>query len=100
MSAATLSDLPLVRTIELRGETHHVQGIDLDNTRLWVTSVDRAARKGYLHEFALPSGELRRTVEVGVGERFHPGAVDNFAVTDDVQGGMMFTQGFQHTGCC
>jgi hypothetical protein len=72
-----LSDLPLLKTIELRGTTHHVQGIDLDaeGTRLWVTSVDRAAKKGYLHEFSLPSGELRRTVEVGVGERFHPGGM-------------------------
>jgi hypothetical protein len=72
-----LSDLPLLKTIELKGTTHHVQGIDLDaeGTRLWVTSVDRAAKKGYLHEFSLPSGELRRTVEVGVGERFHPGGI-------------------------
>lgn len=70
-----LSDLPLVRTLELKGTTHHVQGIDLDDTRLWVTSVDREGRKGYLHEFALPSGELKRTVEVGVGERFHPGGM-------------------------
>jgi hypothetical protein len=72
-----LSELPLVKTIELKGTTHHVQGIDLDaqGTRLWVTSVDRAAKKGYLHEFSLPSGELRRTVEVGLGERFHPGGM-------------------------
>jgi hypothetical protein len=70
-----LADLPLVRTLELKGTTHHVQGIDLDDRRLWVTSVDREARKGFLHEFALPSGELTRTVEVGVGERFHPGGM-------------------------
>jgi hypothetical protein len=75
--AAALSDLPLVKLIDLKGTTHHVQGIDLDaeGTRLWVTSVDRAGKKGYLHEFALPSGELRRTVEVGAGERFHPGGM-------------------------
>jgi len=70
-----LADLPLVRTLELKGTTHHVQGIDLDETRLWVTSVDREARKGYLHEFALPSGELRRTVDVGVADQFHPGGL-------------------------
>jgi len=70
-----LADFPLVRTLELKGTTHHVQGIDFDDTHLWVTSVDRTAKKGYLHEFALPSGELRRTVEVGKGERFHPGGM-------------------------
>jgi hypothetical protein len=73
--AAAIGDQAPVRTIELRGETHHVQGIDLDETRLWITSVDKDAKKGYLHEFALPSGELRRTVEVGMGERFHPGGM-------------------------
>src|SRR5690348_16857108 len=65
LAAAGLGDLPLVRTVTLSGTTHHVQGIDFDETRLWVTSVDPAARKGYLHEFSLPGGELRRTVEVG-----------------------------------
>ena len=54
LAAAGLSP---VRTIVLKGTTHHVQGIDFDDTRLWVTSVDRDTKKGYLHEFALPSGE-------------------------------------------
>src|SRR5690242_9495836 len=75
LAAATIADLPLVRTVKLSGTTHHVQGIDFDDTRLWVTSVDRAARKGYLHEFSLPGGELRRTLKVGSGEQFHPGGI-------------------------
>jgi len=70
-----LGDQAPVSTIELKGKTHHVQGIDLDATGLWVTSVDPDAKKGYLHEFALPSGELRRTVEVGAGDRYHPGGM-------------------------
>jgi Family of unknown function (DUF6454) len=73
--AAALGQHAPVRTIELKGKTYHVQGIDLDTTRLWVTSVDKEAKKGYLHEFALPSGELGRTVEVGAGERFHAGGI-------------------------
>jgi hypothetical protein len=73
--AAALADEAPIRTIELKGQTHHVQGIDLDAARLWVTSVDKDAKKGYLQEFALPSGELRRTVEVGTGVRFHPGGM-------------------------
>src|SRR4051794_35525541 len=75
LAAATLADFPLVRTLELRGEVHHVQGIDFNDTTLWATSVDRVARKGYLHEFSLPAGELKRTVEVGTGDRFHPGGM-------------------------
>jgi len=75
LAAATVGDLPLVRTVPLTGATHHVQGIDFDETRLWVTSVDPSARKGYLLLFSLPGGELLRTVEIGTGDRFHPGGM-------------------------
>src|SRR4051812_4345897 len=73
--AAAIGDRPPARTMELHGDTHHVQGIDFDETRLWVTSVDKDALKGYLLEFAMESGELRQKVEVGMGERFHPGGM-------------------------
>src|SRR5207247_9929150 len=72
---ASLSDFAQVRTLELHGETHHVQGIDLDNRRLWVTSVDTPNRKGYLQEFSRASGELLRRVELTRGDRFHPGGI-------------------------
>lgn len=70
-----LADLPATPPLELRGTTHHVQGIELDDERLWVTSVDRAAAKGFLHLFRLPSGEHERTVEVQSGDRIHPGGL-------------------------
>jgi hypothetical protein len=63
------------RILELQGKTYHVQGIDFDSEHLWVTSVDSASRKGYLHEFALAGGKLLRAVEVQDGERFHPGGI-------------------------
>jgi hypothetical protein len=65
----------LVRVLPLKGEVHHVQGIDFDSSLLWVTSVDTGAKKGYLHEFRLDTGELTRTVEVQDGPRFHPGGI-------------------------
>jgi hypothetical protein len=63
------------RVIELTGTTYHVQGIDLDEKRVWVTSVDSGARKGYLHEFSLENGKMLRSVEVQDGARFHPGGI-------------------------
>jgi Family of unknown function (DUF6454) len=63
------------RILNLKGVTYHVQGIDLDDQTLWVTSVDTNRRKGYLHEFALDRGDLLRSVEVQDGERFHPGGI-------------------------
>jgi len=77
--AGSLSQLTPVRKLVLAAETHHVQGIDLDGERLWVTSVDSSKRKGYLFEFSLTTGALLRSVEVGQGERFHPGGI----ATDD-----------------
>jgi hypothetical protein len=64
-----------VRQLALRADTHHVQGIDTDGTRLWVTAVAAAARKGYLFEFSLQDGSLTRSIELQDGERFHPGGL-------------------------
>ena len=66
---------PPTRVLNLKGVTYHVQGIDVDDQTLWVTSVDTSRRKGYLHEFALDRGSLLRSVEVQDGERFHPGGI-------------------------
>src|SRR5437879_4407525 len=72
---ASLADFKLLRSLDLRAETYHVQGIDLDNRRLWVTSVDTPNRQGYLQEFDLATGERTRGVELAQGERFHPGGI-------------------------
>lgn len=65
-----------VQVIPLEGETFHVQGIVVESNRLYLTSVDREARKGYLFEYELPTGKRLRTVELQEGERFHPGGFD------------------------
>jgi hypothetical protein len=63
------------KILELEPVTHHVQGIDTDGTHLWVTSVDSATRKGFLHEFLLENGRELRHVEVQEGDRFHAGGL-------------------------
>src|SRR5437867_753326 len=73
--ASSLDSLKLVRILNLKGATHHVQGIDTDAKRLWVTSVDTPSRKGYLQEFSLKTGGSLRAVEIQDGERFHPGGI-------------------------
>ena len=75
LPAQTLNQLTLLRVIELKGNTHHPQGIEIEDGRLWVTSVDRAAQTGYLHEFSLPDGALVREIELRDGPRFHPGGI-------------------------
>lgn len=68
--------LSLVRVIPLEGDTHHVQGLAVSENRAWLTSVDRAARKGFLFEYELESGRRLRAVEVQAGETYHPGGID------------------------
>jgi Family of unknown function (DUF6454) len=70
-----LEQLEMLQVIPLAAPLHHVQGIDIQGDRIYVSSVDRATRKGYLHLLKLPSGEVVRQVEVQEGSRFHPGGI-------------------------
>lgn len=74
-SGGSLKGFRLMRILELKGTTFHVQGIDFDTTRMWVTSVDGLNRKGYLHVFSLATGRLIRTTAIQQGDRFHPGGI-------------------------
>ena len=65
----------LIDILKLDGEVFHVQGVDLDSRRIWITSVDLAGRKGYLHEFDRHSGSLLRRLELTDGPRYHPGGL-------------------------
>ena len=63
------------RMTPLEGNTHHVQGIDIRGSRLYLTAVDRAAGKGYLFEYDLASGKRLRAQEVQSGQMIHPGGL-------------------------
>ena len=73
----SLEELGPPAVIALDGKTFHVQGIDLDETHLWVTSADPVNRKGYIHLFALPGGAMIRSVEIQQQARFHPGGISS-----------------------
>ena len=73
--AAPEDRLSLEKTIAVAGETFHVQGIDVDGSRLWITSVDIKTKRGFLLEYKLPEGSLVRSVEIQDGLRFHPGGL-------------------------
>lgn len=63
----------LVGTTPLQGELFHVQGVDLDDRHIWVTSVDLQNHQGFIHEFDRNTGAFVRRVELTDGVRFHPG---------------------------
>lgn len=72
---ATLESLELLDTLALAGETHHVQGIEVDGAQLWVTSVDRKEKRGLVFRYKLPEGDLLRSAEIEQGARYHPGGI-------------------------
>ena len=74
LAGSTSGQTPL-KVLPLQAKTAHVQGIDTDGTHLWVTSVERASRKGYLQEFTVDDGRLVRSVEIQDGDRYHPGGI-------------------------
>jgi hypothetical protein len=65
----------LLGTLPLEGELFHVQGLELDRRRVWVTSVDQANHKGYIHEFDRRTGKLQRRLELTEGAKYHPGGI-------------------------
>ena len=65
----------LQRVLKLDGDLFHVQGLELDSRRIWVTSVDQAHRKGYLHMFDRRTGKLLRRLDLTDGARYHPGGI-------------------------
>lgn len=69
----------LFQKIPIEGNTHHVQGICVEANRLYLTSVDRTARRGILSVYELPSGRLLRSIDLQQGDLFHPGGLDHDA---------------------
>ena len=62
-------------SLKLAGELFHVQGLGLHGRHIWVTSVDLANRKGFLHQFDRVTGRFLRRLELTDGARYHPGGL-------------------------
>jgi hypothetical protein len=62
-------------TLTLEGETHHVQGIALDNDSVWVSANERATQRAWLFEFDRKTGKRLRETELTFGRRGHPGGM-------------------------
>jgi hypothetical protein len=65
----------LLGTLPLSGKLFHVQGVEVDQGHIWVTSANRWTGRGYIHEFDRTTGKILRRVELTDGPRFHPGGI-------------------------
>jgi hypothetical protein len=70
-----LEALDLVDAVALAGDTHHVQGIEVSGSQVWVTSVDRSQKRGFLFLYGLPAKEPLLTTEVQQESQYHPGGL-------------------------
>jgi hypothetical protein len=52
--------------VALHGQVHHVQGLDVDNTFIYVTSVDVRRHRGFLHKFTC-AGKLVAVLDLTNG---------------------------------
>jgi len=59
----------------LQFNAYHVQGLEIVDTLLFVTAVDRIHRRGWLFQVHRASGRLLRAVELTEGPRIHPGGL-------------------------
>ena len=75
LSADHLGNLRALPVLALQGETFHVQGVDLDDQSIWISSVDARNKRGLLSVFDLKTGRLNRSAEVHGGARYHPGGI-------------------------
>jgi hypothetical protein len=75
--ARQLASLEGLSVTELENKTHHVQGIVVDGTSLWVSSVSKPHRAGYLHQFEIETGRHLATEPIHQGDRYHPGGIDH-----------------------
>lgn len=73
--ALTLESFGPPQVYPLQAPLKHVQGIETDGVRLWVSSVDKEAHTGHLHLFLIKTGKLLKTVQVDSGEMYHPGGM-------------------------
>ena len=73
--ASGIENAQLLSTLSLDGELFHVQGVELDGERIWVTSVDPKGRKGYIHAFDRTTGRFLQRLELTDGARYHVGGL-------------------------
>jgi len=73
-TAVPLERIATAQTITLKGAVFHVQGLDVDSDHFYLTSVDRARDRAYLHKFTR-QGELVDVADITDGPRYHPGGI-------------------------
>lgn len=77
LSAAPATvELRLVDSQHIDHPTHHVQGLAVTAESYWISSVDRAAKKGYVYRVDRRSGKVVAERDLALGAQFHPGGID------------------------
>ncbi len=65
---------PPHQTLVVRGDVFHVQGLEIDDSFVYVSSVDTDTKRALLHKFST-GGTLVGTAALTDGPRYHPGGI-------------------------
>ncbi len=69
-------ELTLIDSQPIDHATHHVQGLAVTAGSFWISSVDRAAKKGFVYRVDRATGKIVAERELALGAQFHPGGID------------------------
>lgn len=67
--------LSMAESWSIEHPTHHVQGLAATEESFWISSVDRAARKGVIYRIDRASGKVVVERDVTRGAQIHPGGM-------------------------
>lgn len=65
----------LEATVPIQPDLHHVQGVDVEDGTVWISSVHARAGRGFLTRLELATGKLISQVQVQDRKRIHPGGI-------------------------
>lgn len=69
-----IAPLAAPETVILHGDVYHVQGVDVDQSFIYVSSVDTARRRALVHKFSR-DGDLKVVLDLTDGARYHAGGL-------------------------
>lgn len=67
--------LPLVEQWPLKLPAHHVQGLAVSDSSFWISTVDRAAQKGWVFRVDRESLQIKVARDVTIKSQYHPGGI-------------------------
>lgn len=67
--------LKVAESWPIEHETHHVQGLCVNERFFWISSVDTKAKKGWVYRVDRGTGKMIAERDITLGDQYHPGGM-------------------------